>query len=322
MQSVACVPAIFKHWIQRHESTYWWWLCLSQHASQIQSRGSKPCVVGPAECWLTIRSTGPYTACRHLARHFILCQIPSRCSGPVSSNVRPHTETPLPISDPVSEFKRRLTRSWLPTYCHDHGRLYSEKGFRHESIDISPVDACDCMHAIDKGIVFDVGGGRFRAARSTATEPLFWEGLRSTLPRPITLWREPVITFASIARLNRDYGWPANLLGTQPLTWSFDFAAHDPLDATAYRILGEVKKSVQEVDSLCADLKRLANGVQDDRISDNSRKKWSGLLKLKAPIVWVVGPGAYSVVFKAFDFQEAAAKLQVTSLPALAHNAA
>ena len=36
---------------------------------------------------LTIRSTGPYTACRHLARHFILGQIPPRCSGPVSSNV-------------------------------------------------------------------------------------------------------------------------------------------------------------------------------------------------------------------------------------------
>ena len=36
---------------------------------------------------LTIRSTGPYTACRQLARHFILGQLPSRCSGPVSSNV-------------------------------------------------------------------------------------------------------------------------------------------------------------------------------------------------------------------------------------------
>ena len=42
------------------------------------------------ECCLTIRSTGAYTACRHLARHFILGQIPSRCSGPVSSNVRFH----------------------------------------------------------------------------------------------------------------------------------------------------------------------------------------------------------------------------------------
>ena len=38
---------------------------------------------------LTIRSTGAYTACRYLARHFILGQIPSRRSGPVSSNVRP-----------------------------------------------------------------------------------------------------------------------------------------------------------------------------------------------------------------------------------------
>ena len=40
------------------------------------------------KCGLTIRSTGPYRACRHLARHFLLGQVPSRCSGPVSSNVR------------------------------------------------------------------------------------------------------------------------------------------------------------------------------------------------------------------------------------------
>lgn len=32
-------------------------------------------------------STGPYTASRHLGRHFILAKIPSHCSGPVSSNV-------------------------------------------------------------------------------------------------------------------------------------------------------------------------------------------------------------------------------------------
>ena len=42
------------------------------------------------DCGLTIRSTGPIAACRHLARHFILGQIPPHRNGPVSSNVSHH----------------------------------------------------------------------------------------------------------------------------------------------------------------------------------------------------------------------------------------
>ena len=52
------------------------------------------------QCWLTHRSTGPYTACRQLARHFILGQSPSRCSGPVSSNVSHHHSRPVHSSSP------------------------------------------------------------------------------------------------------------------------------------------------------------------------------------------------------------------------------
>ena len=37
---------------------------------------------------LTIRSTGPIAACRHLPRHFILGQMPPHHNVPVSSNVR------------------------------------------------------------------------------------------------------------------------------------------------------------------------------------------------------------------------------------------
>jgi len=42
----------------------------------------------PKPCCLTRRSTGHVAACRHLARHFILVQMPSRLNVPVSSNVR------------------------------------------------------------------------------------------------------------------------------------------------------------------------------------------------------------------------------------------
>jgi hypothetical protein len=41
---------------------------------------------------LTLQSTGRYTACQHLARHFILGQILSIRSAPVTSNVRHHTQ--------------------------------------------------------------------------------------------------------------------------------------------------------------------------------------------------------------------------------------
>ena len=51
---------------------------------------------------LTIRSTGPYTACPHLARHFILGQILPRCFGPVSSNVMPRKTTTVATPPPMN----------------------------------------------------------------------------------------------------------------------------------------------------------------------------------------------------------------------------
>ena len=41
------------------------------------------------QCGLTIRSTGPIAACRHLG-YKSLAQMPARHNGPVSSNVRRH----------------------------------------------------------------------------------------------------------------------------------------------------------------------------------------------------------------------------------------
>ena len=45
---------------------------------------------GPIGRWLTLRSTGRYTACLALALHFILGQTQSSRSAPVTSNVRRH----------------------------------------------------------------------------------------------------------------------------------------------------------------------------------------------------------------------------------------
>ena len=204
------------------------------------------------------------------------------------------------LSEPASfdEFKRRLTSSWLRAYCHDHGRQYAEAGFRSDSIDIAEIDGIDCLDAINKGTVFDVGGGRYRAAMSTATEPLFWEGSRSEVPRPITLWREPVITFAAVGRLARDFSWPKHLLGTQPSGWAFDLAAHSPHDPSRYRILGEVKKSAFEFWRLASELQQLALTPRTVKVSENTRKKWLAIAELKPRIVWLVGPARLELVLE------------------------
>ena len=52
------------------------------------------------QCWLTLRSTGPIAAGRHLG-YKSLAQTPARHNGPVSSNVRPHHNRRLrTTSDP------------------------------------------------------------------------------------------------------------------------------------------------------------------------------------------------------------------------------
>ena len=50
---------------------------------------SRPTSVQDTQCGLTIRSTGPIAAVRHLG-YKSLAQMPAHRNGPVSSNVRPH----------------------------------------------------------------------------------------------------------------------------------------------------------------------------------------------------------------------------------------
>ncbi|MCZ2406353.1 MAG: hypothetical protein LC097_06425 [Burkholderiales bacterium] len=199
--------------------------------------------------------------------------------------------------DPLAVFLGRIQDDWLPNYCADPKRNYSPAGFRSGSVKLAPVDAADCMRAIDAGIVKDAGHGRFLAARGQATEPLFWEGSRLVSPRPITFWHEPAITFAALARLHFDYGWPVSLLGNQPKSWAFDLAAHEQEDLDRYRILGEVKKTKRETEALIADLLHASDCQSTDGLPQNSEKKWQGLLRDKPSLLWIVGPAGFAEVF-------------------------
>lgn len=223
--------------------------------------------------------------------------------------------------DVVQRFSERVLMDWLPTYCQDRKRNYDPSGFRAKSIKVAEVDACDCMVAIDQGIVVDTGGGRFSACRSSAQEVLFWEGRKSEVPRPITLWLEPVITFAALARLHNEYAWPKENLGMQSEGWAFDLATYESSQGHQPRILGEIKKTKSELIRLQVDLLRLSSGAAPDTVSANSRKKWDALLTARPSLLWLVGPNNESYVYApAFSGRECT--LHEVSLSALTHSAA
>lgn len=202
----------------------------------------------------------------------------------------------------LNTFTRRLFDEWLPVFCEDDKRRFSLEGFKAESIKINEIDAGNFLGAIDSGLVKDSGGGRYRCAMSNAFEQIFWEGSKSIEPRPITLWVEPVITIATIARLGLEYGWPETLLCMQSKDWAFDFAVYDAETSENECIAGEVKKTNRELDVLIEHLNEFGRlGItecpSDDRKVINSFKKWLALLRCKAPLFWAVGPGDYTYLF-------------------------
>jgi hypothetical protein len=206
----------------------------------------------------------------------------------------------------VAQFTTRLQKEWLPTFCGDPKRQkdsnYSIEGFRPESIKLSPEDAYDFMRALDSGVVTDSGGGRYRAPRSKSFEQLFWTGRKTKIPQTLTLWIEPVITIAIVARLHLDCGWPKEAIGTQSAkNWAFDLFVVKPPSETEY-IAGEVKKSQKEVDRMIDYMRTSCAERLDSRHAykgpqRNAHRKWLALRDCRAPLFWAVGPGKYSRLF-------------------------
>ena len=192
-------------------------------------------------------------------------------------------------------FLRRVVEEWLPTFCKDRG--YCVSNFRSVSVTICEADARDCMLAIDKKVVVDHKGGRYRAARSSAHEVFFWDGTRKISPRSTWLWFETIIIFAGVGRLHQKFRWPCSLLATQPKGWAFDIAAYlTEFEPTPY-ILAEVKKSIAELDRLCQDLESLSAGADSNSVKANSWKKWCALIEMKPTVLWLLGPGEVQYLF-------------------------
>lgn len=200
----------------------------------------------------------------------------------------------------MDEFRKRLREAWLIPFCSRHG--YSDAGFVGESVDkLDPIDATDFLAAIDDELVVHENG-IFRAPCSKATEQIFWQWGTKQIPVKISLWREPIITMAGLARLHRKFGWPRSQLGMQSKSWAFDLVAYSP-DQSEELIACEVKKSWTEVEKLISLMqKHKSSSVESiSRVSGSERnalKKVFGLRLSKPPVFWALGPNGQSLVFR------------------------
>lgn len=215
------------------------------------------------------------------------------------------------------EFEQLLYDELIPEYCSNPERNCQPAGFRAESIRISEEDAQYFLIARKKGLILSVGSGRYRAPASNVTELFFWEGRKAASPRPFTLWLEPVITFAGLARLHLDHGWPIEKLGTQSIDWAFDIVAY-AADPVREHIAGEVKKASRELDELILMMKAYGSkpsaadpGKADKR--RNAFKKVEGLRARQAPIFWALGPMGDSRVYEASYSEGGAVALNLTN---------
>lgn len=189
----------------------------------------------------------------------------------------------------------------IPEFCSDPSRGLHTSGFRKDSLNVSECDARDFLRAFDRGLIEHQGRGTYRASRSAANEQFFWEGWKSKEPRRFSLFVEPIITVAALARLHFTYGWPKDLIAAQSLDWAFDVVAFLPGHPNEH-IAGEVKKTFSEVEGLIALMHQFAS---DSEIGEpaggrprNAWKKVTGLRARRAPVFWAVGPDGLSKVFK------------------------
>jgi hypothetical protein len=221
--------------------------------------------------------------------------------------------------DVLELFETRVLTEWLPTFCGAPNRAYSIDGFRKTSIhSLEPYDAEWFMRALDLELVTHCGGA-FRAPLSTVSEQIFWQGLKSVEPRPVTLWHEPVITIGALARLHTEYGWPASTLGMQSKRkWAFDLVGYGG-DGLRELLLCEVKKSDAEIAKLRAWMLQYC-GIEplDEEPREagarNAYRKVQDIRIVWPERVWLLGPGGRGELFR-IDRENDSVRFHLVSEP-------
>ena len=202
----------------------------------------------------------------------------------------------------ITKFNQRLTQEWLVPFC-------LAKGLTHEGFDgraaatLSENDVRDFMESLDYGLVTHHQDGRFVAPQSKATESIFWECSKKSVPRKITLWLEPIITMGALRKLQRDFGWTKEFLGLQSKTWAFDLVAYNPEDLNLEYLLCEVKKSTKEIDSLIHFMQKHLDSPAsiEDTLKGSERNAFRKVMVLRTSsceVFWALGPNSYDNVFK------------------------
>lgn len=202
----------------------------------------------------------------------------------------------------VKEFERLLYNRLLPEFCSDPARRCELKGFRRGSVNVGEEDARYFLLAYEAGLVKHRARGEYVCLRSAGFEQFFWEGQRTADPRPFTLWLEPVITIAGLARLHFDFGWPAELIATQSADWAFDLVAFLPDRSTEF-VAGEVKKTSREVEQLIELMmffgRHASAAPPKAGKARNAYKKIAALRARQPPLFWALGPNGLSRAFEA-----------------------
>ncbi|MFC6672294.1 hypothetical protein [Marinobacterium aestuariivivens] len=205
------------------------------------------------------------------------------------------------MTNSIAIFTERLEKDWLLSFCGAPRRNYSPDGFKTSSIEkLDEFDAQWFMRAVDSSLVTE-SDGFFMAPRSAAKEQIFWQGAKNVVPRPVTLWIEPVITIGALARLNKEYGWPVENLGAQSKTWEFDLVCYE--GASDKEVIAcEVKKDRKEIVKLlhfmnifCA-LHPLESEPKNPA-ERNAYRKVQGIRKSWPKLFWALGPGGNGEIF-------------------------
>lgn len=193
-----------------------------------------------------------------------------------------------------------LYETLLPEFCADQSRGMRASGFVRESNKVSLEDAQDFLKAWNAGLAVHNGRGQYKIGAGKVLEQFFWSGLKTIGNRKLSLWLEPIITLGAIGRLHFDYNWPIKCIASQSSDWAYDIISSTPVDSKIV-IAGEVKKNRSEVDELFRLMKGFAEdpkALQPKKGKErNAYKKVISLRKLKAPILWLVGPERYELTF-------------------------
>lgn len=208
------------------------------------------------------------------------------------------------MSSITESFHTVLYQHLIPDFCSRASRNMTPDSFDKKSLKLSESDMRDFVRLWNANILIPLGEGLYRGSKSSASEQFFWSGNKKQSPRPFTLWIEPIITVAALARLHFDYGWYSNLIGTQSDDgWAFDAIAYSSEEDLIETVACEVKKTTVEIDNLIKFMKSFARqpDLTDEGLkgaSLNAFRKLHALRTRRPKIFWALGPDRYEMVFK------------------------